>query len=318
MSEGSGTPDGILRLACEAMATRFEVVIEEVDRTTAIAAGEDALEEIRNADARFSRFRADSVISLLNREASGRPVKVDRELFDLLEECVRHWRDSGGAFDPGLGMRMGAVGSGADGGPVAGVAGLKLDPGSLTVRFRTADLQLDLGGIGKGWALDRAVEALRAAGVRSAFLHGGTSSVAAVGAPPGRDAWEVAIADPRRSGTGVARVRLFDLALSVSAPRGRAGAAPEDRGGPVLDPRTGRPAAAGVALAAVVHPRGSVAEAWSTALVAGAPLPGMAAEGEARNITALVVPEDAAAPVRIAGPREGLFLREPLSRRDSR
>jgi thiamine biosynthesis lipoprotein len=116
---------------------------------------------------------------------------------------------------------------------------------------------------------------LREAGVASAFLHGGTSSVVAIGAPPGEAGWRVAIRDPR-GGPAVATVALCDEALGVSAPHGRIAAC---GAGHVLDPRSGQPVARG-SLAAVVHDTATLADAWSTALLVD-PAAGCGGDGPA-------------------------------------
>ncbi|MCH2105347.1 MAG: FAD:protein FMN transferase, partial [Planctomycetes bacterium] len=115
---------------------------------------------------------------------------------------------------------------------------------------------LDFGAVAKGWALDLAREGLLEAGVERALLHGGTSSVLAIGAPPGEEGWRVALG--KESG---ASCLLRDCALGVSAPDGEAGGE-----GHVLVPGTSA-AASGVELAAVVCESAAWADAWSTALV---------------------------------------------------
>jgi thiamine biosynthesis lipoprotein ApbE len=115
-----------------------------------------------------------------------------------------------------------------------GVEGLELDPGEQSVRFRAQGMALDLGAAGKGFALDQAARVLRAAGVRDALLHGGTSTVLGLGAPPGRAHWGIALV-----GAGAPEVALRDRALSVSAQHGRTRLdAAGVRHGHVLDPRT--------------------------------------------------------------------------------
>jgi thiamine biosynthesis lipoprotein len=169
-----------------------------------------------------------------------------------------------------------------------------LDRAHRTVRFRRS-LTLDFGAIGKGQALDDAAALLREHGVTCALLHGGTSSVVAIGAPPGLRGWRVAL-----GGDGAVAV-LRDRALSVSAPHGRT----VDRGGieigHVLDPRTGR-AAASVALVAVAGGSARSADAWSTALlVEGTRPPGMPGE-----LTSFIAHEGGP---EIDGAEPGLFER---------
>jgi thiamine biosynthesis lipoprotein len=136
-------------------------------------------------------------------------------------------------------------------------------------------MQLDLGAVGKGFALDRAAAELREAGVTRALLHGGTSSSIAIGAPPGRPGWGIAIANA--TGEADATVELRDASLSVSAPHGRVA----DSGGHVLDPASGQPTEPGTVVA-VTSPSATLADAWATALAVfaarGAPHPPLPAD----------------------------------------
>ena len=170
----------------------------------------------------------------------------------------------------------------------SGVRHLRLDPAGRRISFATPGLALDLGAIGKGYALDRAAEVLRESGVESALLHAGTSTVLALEPPRGREAWGVALRHPATGGS-VATVELVREALSVSAPHGRVAGEGEERRGHVLDPRTGNPSSA-AQLAAVVHPDAVAADAWSTARLVdvaagleGPPTLVVGPEGEAKT-----------------------------------
>jgi thiamine biosynthesis lipoprotein len=257
-----------LVLASQAMGTRFELVLPGRDEVRERAAGEAALEAVAECEQRLSLFRPGSLLSLVNREASARPVALDPDTFALLELCARCWRESDGAFDAAQGARMaqlGFRGQAPAAGPVAGFEAVALDPRTCRVRFTAPGVQLDLGGVAKGHALDAAVEVLREAGVEQALLHGGTSTVVALGAPPGLAGWRVAL----ERGGGAPVVELRDAALAVSAQHGRR----NERGeGHVLDPRSGCPASDD-RVAAVIAPRGALADAWSTALLVRADLP---------------------------------------------
>jgi thiamine biosynthesis lipoprotein len=116
-----------------------------------------------------------------------------------------------------------------------------LDEAACTVRFDRPGVEIDLGGIGKGYALDRVVSLLRARGVVSALVNLGGSSVYGLGAPPGKEAWEVGIADPTSPAKTALTVRLRDRALSVSGGYGRSFEQDGVTYAHVLDPRTGRP-----------------------------------------------------------------------------
>lgn len=225
------------------MRTRFECLLLGPDPGLLAAAGEAALAEIRAAEREFSFFRADSELSRLNREGGGGWVRLPARFFRLLALCERIHRDSGGAFDPGAAFPP-------------GLAGLELDAERQAARFRDAAVRLDCGGIGKGEALDRAGLVLREQGVVCALLHGGTSSVLALGAPPGQRGWRIAIARPEDATDAIASVELRDCALGVSARRGA-----------IVDPRRGAPASGPTRLAAAAGASAAAADAWSTALI---------------------------------------------------
>ncbi|MCC6681334.1 MAG: FAD:protein FMN transferase [Phycisphaeraceae bacterium] len=135
--------------------------------------------------------------------------------------------------------------------------------GSKTVWFDMPGITLDLGAIAKGFAIEQAMAVLRESGITCALLHGGTSTVAAIGAPPGQDGWHVALNVP---GGQRPTICLRDQAMSVSAPHGRSIERDGHRFGHVLDPRSGRPATC-AACAAVIGPSATLADAWSTALL---------------------------------------------------
>jgi len=257
------------------MGTRFELVLAapSADRARAQAAGEAALERIEECDRRLSAFRRDSLVSRINREAAHAPVRVDAETGALLELCLHVWRATRGAFDPALGASMeawGFRGRGASARPAeARGEPYELDSQALTVRFTRRDARLDLGAVAKGFALDLAASELREAGVDAALLHGGTSSAIAIGAPPGRTAWGVAISTA--DGTGPI-VPLRDDSLSVSAPHGRTVAGGPERGGArlghLIDPALGRPLDAEdrTRVTCVLAPSAALSDAWATGL----------------------------------------------------
>lgn len=221
------------------MGTRFEVVLPADDPEAMRPAGEAALAEIEEWHRRLTRFEPNSQLNHLHRAAVDAPVVVDRDLYALFEDCVAVWRASDGAFDPTLGSGMDAV---------------ELDEAQSTIRFTRPGVRLDLGGIAKGHALDHAAQVLRGAGVTSALLHGGTSSVVALGQPPGAAGWKVALAG---SGNPPTVVTLTEQALGTSSQFHREH---------VADPRTGA-LIKGARLAAVIGPSARLCDAWSTALL---------------------------------------------------
>jgi thiamine biosynthesis lipoprotein len=254
------------------MNTRFEIVLADKRALASLrAAGEEALDEIARVEAELSAFRRESILAQLHAEAALRPVQVDGVVFRFFERAGRLHRETDGAFDLTIGALMEPLR--AQRAPTAEERALvgfarqvRLDPQGRTIAFGHPGVRLDPGAIGKGYALERAAELLREAGVGRALLHGGTSSVYALGAPPDGEAWMVAVQDPLVPEEILARVALCDRALGVSSIFGRTFQRGEERHGHVLDPRTGEPVAHTLT-AAVITASPTDADALSTALL---------------------------------------------------
>jgi thiamine biosynthesis lipoprotein len=242
----------------QAMGTRFELFLtgpgqgqgQGYDREHLEAVAGDLLEEIRRLDCVLSRFDPRSEIARINREAVERRVRVDREVFGLLEKCEEARRLTAGYFDVTASHKGEAP-------------ALRLDAESCTVRFSGPDVFIDLGGVGKGYALDRAREIMLRFGVTCGLLHGGTSSVLAIGLPHGADGWPVAVRHPLIfMGEPVAQLKLADRGLSCSAVRH-----PDQGQSDVVNPLTGDPLN-GDAVCVVLAANATDAEILSTALLA--------------------------------------------------
>jgi thiamine biosynthesis lipoprotein len=275
-------------LARNAMATRFELVLAGKDPSALRGAGEEALDEIERIEGQLSLFRNSSEISLINAEAGERPVRVSPEVFSLLKAARKLWQKTNGAFDitvAPLARCWGFMkGSGARppdeeiarARELVGMQMVELDEESSSVRFQKPGMMLDLGSIGKGYALDLAAEILRDSGVENALLHGGTSTIFALGVDPEVGPWKIVIERPSENPVQpneenvVAVVTLQNEAISVSAVWGKFFMIDGKSYGHVIDPRTGWPCR-GAILGAVKLPNAAETDALSTAvLLAGA------------------------------------------------
>jgi thiamine biosynthesis lipoprotein len=282
-------------LACHAMATRFELVLQGHDPVALRAAGEEAIREIEHLEAQLSIYRPNSELSQINARAADEAVRVEPRLFSLLQLASHLSAETGGTFDItiaplmrcwGLMQKEGRIPTPeelAEARANIGWQHLELDAKSFTVRFASPGLMLDLGSIGKGYALEQAADILREAGVTSALLHGGTSTIYALGKPLDAPAWSIALANPQQEGARwissasaqtrqrfapIATVDLCDEALSVSAVWGKSFEANGRVYGHVIDPRLGEPTT-GALMAACVLPSATESDALSTALLVG-------------------------------------------------
>ena len=271
-----------ITVACHAMATRFEIAMHGENAAALRAAGEEALRQIDQLEAQLSLFRASSEIAYLNTRAAKGPVRVTPGLFALLQQARKLSEESNGAFDITVAPLVRCWGfMGGDGrfpspSEVAearakvGMGLVQLNPADYTVQFAREGVMLDLGAIGKGYAVEQAAEVLREAGVTSALIHGGTSTVQALGPPPGEAFWKIAIETPSlrpdAPPTLLATVPLKEEAMSVSGLLGHSFQAKGRTFGHIIDPRTGEPTL-GTVLAVVVLPSATETDALSTALL---------------------------------------------------
>ena len=274
MPRGSTRKADRVAVARNAMATRFEIVLVGKNATSLRAAGEEALNEVERLEDQLSLYRPSSEIAHLNARAAREPVRVEPGLFRLLEQAKQLSEETNGAFDITVaplmalwGLMGTKVGRGvppsrtelAKARAVVGMQHVELDRKNFTVRFTQPGVMLDLGAIGKGYAIDQAAELLREAGVSQALIHGGTSTVCAIGGP-----WKVAIDSDKNE--PIAIVELTDTALSVSAVWGKSIRIGKKTYGHVLDPRSGKPVTRAL-LAAVILPSATETDALSTALL---------------------------------------------------
>lgn len=270
------------------------------DRTAAIAG------LVEEYEARFSRFRPDSEVSRLS-AAAGRAVPVSYDLFDILGDCARFWRETGGVFDPLILASLEAEGydrtfeevplvqdeSSRPQAPVHTFDEVVLDRVHLTARL-PAGSRLDLGGIGKGWIADRLAESLAVFGPFLVDLGGDirAGGPAADGGP-----WLVAVADPLRPDEDVAWVNLRDDAIATSTTARRRWVRGSVARHHLIDPRTGRSSETDVVQVSVVAPTAAEADVCAkTALLMGRDA-GVCWLSQ-RRLPALVVP-DRGDPIRV-------------------
>ncbi len=237
--EGARELGGVRRFSHEAMATIFEVHAAHPDPQYAAQAAQAAFDLTDRLERELSRFLPNSDITRVNHLAAGESTRVSPSTLECLV-IARHMFDlTGGAFDVSIGT---------------GLPSLEFDADEFLVRATRAGVQIDLGGIGKGYAVDLMAELLEEWGVGTALVHGGFSSVLALEPPAGRDGWPLTLSDPRTPSRVLVRLSVRQTALSASGLR---------KGEHILDPRAGTPVRGRIA-AWVVVPRPDVARGGAT------------------------------------------------------
>jgi thiamine biosynthesis lipoprotein len=293
------------------MACRFEVVLASEDARF-VPAARAALDEIDALEAALTVFRDTSELFRLNRHAASRPVRVSQGLWHLLSLCRELHAATGGAFDPtstplsrvwGFLARRGRLPSPEEIEAARARVGMErvaLDATARSVSFASPGVELNLGSIGKGWALDRIAAGLGARGLGRALLSAGGSSFLGWGA----ESWHVAL---RPGGDPLAELRLEHAALGTSSAGEQHLVVEGRRLGHVIDPRTGWPAE-GVRSASAIAKSAATADALATAfLVGGEPL-ARAYCAEHPGTVAILVPEEDPRALVVHGSRAGVVI----------
>ena len=272
----SATAADLLRLEAnaDAMGSTYSLVLYGEDQAKLEAAAESAFDEARRLDSLLSNYKPESEWSQVNSHAAEHPVAVSQELFDLLAACVDYSDKSEGSFDITVGPLMKVWGFYKGSGHLPkpgevqkalqqiGYQNIVLNPADRTVFFKKPGLNIDPGGVGKGYAVDRMVAVLKQHGIRSALVSGGGSSIYCLGAPPDEPGWKIEIKDPRDEFKRAAEVVLKDESLSTSGSYEKFFVAEGKTWSHIMDPRTGFPSQ-GTLSVSIVSPLTLDSEVWA-------------------------------------------------------
>jgi thiamine biosynthesis lipoprotein len=213
--EAPGDLRGIRRFSHAAMATVYEVYPVHGDRTYAAQAAQAAFDLVDRLERELSRFRPNSDIARINYLGAGESTRVARSTLECLVIARHIFELTGGAFDVSIGT---------------GLPSLELDPDESVVRAGTGGVRVDLGGIGKGYAVDLMAEVLEEWELPAALVHGGFSSVLALEPPAAGDGWPLTLSDPAEPSRVLERLSVRQTALSASGVR---------KHNHIVDPQTG-------------------------------------------------------------------------------
>ncbi|MBI2771055.1 MAG: FAD:protein FMN transferase [Burkholderiales bacterium] len=236
------------RFGFEAMACRCEVQLAAEDEAQAGVLAQAAIAEVRRIQAKFSRYRADSVVSRINAAAGQDAVACDAETIALLDYAQRLYLLGDGLFDITSGVLRRAWNFREpklpDTGLLVGLCALvdwpAVERKGASVRLPRAGMELDFGGFGKEYAVDRAADLLAARGVRHGYVNLG-GDIRALGPKPDGSPWSMGIQHPRRPQELMASIPLVDGALATSGDYERFFELDGQRYCHVLNPRTGWP-----------------------------------------------------------------------------
>jgi thiamine biosynthesis lipoprotein len=264
---------GIHRFPHQAMATTFEILIAHEDAQYAQQAAWEAFGELDNIEAELSRFVENSDISRINNLAASQPLPIGLAAFECLQISARIYDETNGAFDITIGHLLSCWLSENKTARTpsekelefarqhTGTDLLKLNETDHTVELLTSPVQIDLGGMGKGYAVDKMAELLRDWSIDTALVHAGFSSVLALGCPSGTKGWPVTFSNPRNRKETLAFLNLRDRALSGSGLQ---------KGRHIIDPRTYQPVEGKLAAWASAS-TAATADALSTAFMVMSP-----------------------------------------------
>lgn len=260
-----------------AMYAEFEITIigkgGSLNAADAAAAAQEAFDAIDRLEGRISTWRPGTQASRINYEGAKQPVGVAMDLLGVVERSVDYWKETDGAFDITIGplvelwrtckeeTRVPTDAELAAARDVVGADKLIVLHDDHSVGFKKEGMRLDFGGIAKGLAVDQAAVVLRNYGVTCALVDAGTSSLLAMGAPPGRDGWIIQLKHPYNKMT-LDEVPIKDEAVSTSGYAHDHFMVDGKKYGHIIDPRTGMPAQ-GVMYAMVIGPTGTLTEALS-------------------------------------------------------
>lgn len=290
-----------LRLATTAMATEFALLLNPGLRDE-IELVYDALDIVHELEQQLTVYRDDSEMSFLNRQAGDGPTSVSENLFELLQQAVEISQATGGAFDPTSGPLIALwrrcrqeqripddneIAAALD---TTGVDKVKFAAETLAIEYTHAGVELNLGGIGKGYALDEVGRFLHKQGVADWLVHGGNSSMLAAGNHISGAGWPVGVRNPLFPAERLATIRLQDRALGSSGSGVQYFRHDGKRYGHILDPRDGHPVDHLLSVT-VLGPTAAEADALGTAFFVLGLENALAYCDNHREISALLIPQ---------------------------
>ena len=303
----------LFKKASLSMGTVFEATIYAPDKYVAEKTFNDVFQEINRLDYLMSNYKKESVLSELNKNASAEPANCNKELASVIEQSLQYSDITDGAFDITIGPLMKKWGFFKKKGRIPGkeelesvlesvsykniiieektIKSLAKNPGTVkTVFFKNPDTRIDLGGIGKGYAVDRAVSVLKQNGISSALINF-AGNIYTFGTPPGKESWVIGLQHPRESEGLLGTFEIKDKAVSTSGDYEKFFTIEGKRYSHIIDPRTGYPVK-GIVSVTIVTDNATRADALSTGVFVLGLEKGMALIEKLQDVEGIIIYED--------------------------
>ncbi len=258
------------------MGSVFELTAVSPNDSLNRAAVRAGIKEIQRIEALISSWDPRSQTSEINRQAGRQPVKVDRELYELIARCQKVSQLTGGAFDISFASvdRIWKFDGSMQAVPEDSVIAasvrhidyqrILLSPTDTTVFLPETGMKIGFGGIGKGYAANRARAVMQAMGIASGLVNAG-GDLTCWGSPPQKEAWRIGVADPKARNQILAWLSLQDMAVVTSGDYERFAMIEGKRYAHIIDPHTGWPVS-GLKSVTIICPDAELADALATSV----------------------------------------------------
>jgi len=292
------------------MGTVFEIAAYGESSEQISIAMEKAFQEIVRIDDVMSNYKPGSALSALNRSAQYHTEKVPPDLYRVIEQAIQFSKLSDGKFDITVaplvnlwktalsGDSMPSSGQLREAQACVGYEKIELTPPDH-ITFHSSCLQVDLGAIGKGYAVDRAAEVLVSLRIQDAFINAGGSTIMAIGSPPGQAGWRVNLRDPSYTIDPYVMLKNESVSTSEQTPPSLLG---RESAGHIINPSTGRPLETQFAVT-VIAPNGTMSDGFSTTMLLLGPTQGKVLVRHTSNVSAIWLSPKAQIETAMNGPQ---------------
>jgi thiamine biosynthesis lipoprotein len=285
------------------MGNRFEISVVADDAEWAQQRIEMAIAEIRRIEKLLTTFSDDSQTNQINKNAGIAPVKVDQEVFDLIARSLKISELTQGAFDITYGsidkslwnfdLNMKALPDAATAQASVKLINYKnviLNRQNITVFLKEAGMRIGFGGIGKGYAADKAKAVLQANGVKSGIVNA-AGDLVTWGAQPGGKPWTIAIADPDQETTPFSTLNISNMAIATSGNYAKYVIIGGKKYSHTIDPKTGLPVS-GIKSVSIISPSAEFADAMATPVTVMGAYVGLDLINQLQNVACVIITDD--------------------------